>query len=391
MAILIRLTEARRAVSSIAGIFTILGMLATLASISGCSIHIRSSHEPMHPLTEPLVIKATAKGYVHKIDLYMEKSRIGASGEQVVFSPMRIVNTCDPLFWKRSLTCFDVIAEPNGRHEDGVMIKFMAIATSPLGDTATETYEFASGAYPNANKPIPIRVKGDPVEKFDIVLIRTNEFDLEFFRHHLDDIIEESFFQYSTFRDWRMFYNFYYSDVSQPYEEPCAFNGPFSPKVPTFPNAFVRSLLTDADVIAYLHEDEMEDCRKEERFSAEFWFDKSIVHEAGHALFGLRDEYYGGLGPQCVGPRNVWHSEAECLEDAHANQLEEGYCKPRGSTLSWKFDQEGPDGCIMNGRSTQWRSGSDFGPACRHRIYWHMGNCLAGECLQDVMCVNPRQ
>ena len=102
----------------------------------------------MHPLTEPLVIRAKANGYVDRIDLYLEESRIDASGEEVVTSSMRIVNTCDPLFFRRSLTCMDVIHGVNGRHEDGGMIKFKATATSPFGNKVSETYEFASGTYP---------------------------------------------------------------------------------------------------------------------------------------------------------------------------------------------------------------------------------------------------
>lgn len=386
-----RLTRTRRSARFITRISKILAILAISAGTGGCSVQIQSAHEPMHPLKEPLVISATATGYVGKIDLSIEESQIDASGNETVVSSMQIINTCDPLFWRRSLSCTDVIHGVDGRHEDGRMIKFKATATSPLGKKVSETYQFATGEYPPPDKPIPIRVKGDVLKKFDIVLIRTDEFDLDFFRNYLDNIIEESFFKYSAFREWRMFFNFYYSPHNQSYEDSCMFDGPDQAGIPASPDAVMGSLMADSDVIVYLHEDEMRDCRKKGRFSAEFWFDKSIIHEAGHALFGLRDEYYGGLGPQCVAPRNVWHTESACEAETQADGLESGYCKERGSTSSWKFDQEGQGGCIMNGWRTQWLSDSDFGPACWHRISWHIGECATDECIPDQMCELPGQ
>ena len=388
--------SSRASRSSRTRISLILGILAISAGTTGCSLHIQAAHEPMHPLNQPLVIRATAKGYVGKIDLWIEESRIEADGEYTVISPMRIVNTCDPLFWVRSLTCTDVIRGIDGRHEDGRIIKFKATASSPLGKHRSEAYQFASGEYPFSDQPIPIRTKGSTLDKFDIVMIRTDGFDLDFFRKYLDNIVEESFFKYSAIRKWRMFYNFYYSPHSQTYDTACMFDGPDVPDgpngalIPASPDEVMSALIANSDVIVYLHEDEMRDCRKKGRFSSEFWFDKTLLHEAGHALFGLRDEYFVSLGPQCNAPRNIWHSEAKCQAEAQASGLDPYACKMRGSTSSWKLDNEGPGGCIMNGRRTQWLSDSDFGPACKHRINWHIGNCATGVCIPDQTCVLPR-
>jgi hypothetical protein len=79
---------------------------------------------------------------------------------------------------------------------------------------------------------------------------------------------------------------------------------------------------------------------------------RTFVHESGHALFGLRDEY-------CCDSRyfqndpnpNIWSSEDACRDDAADEGWDPDDCRefcPSGSgncgSGFWKID---PDHCVM--------------------------------------------
>jgi len=96
---------------------------------------------------------------------------------------------------------------------------------------------------------------------------------------------------------------------------------------------------------------------------------KTFVHEAGHAIFGMRDEYYqeGKVYNQMPTFPNVWSSQANC----EAVRVAVGWsepcveiCNSNGENCVgyWKLDYE----CIMDNYES-------FCPACKMRIEWVFG------------------
>ena len=137
-----------------------------------------------------------------------------------------------------------------------------------------------------------------------------------------------------------------------------------------------------SDALMYVHYSDMRDCALNKRFSAELWYEKSVVHEFGHALVELRDEYRvsnNKYRPQELMP-NIFDGEEACRKEAPLLDLPGDYCVSSTPAFNfWRIDPTGADGCIMG--PSQHLAWSEFGPACKRRIKWRHDLCEAGQCF----------
>lgn len=259
------------------------------------------------------------------------------------------------------------------------LIQFKATAYCPQGNAASETYSFAAGDYPWPDDPIPIRVKGDTANKLDVVFIPDTDITVTNFRDQLDEVVENLYFKYGIIKSWRGYYNFYYSSIQGNYEELCQFVNPTN----------MANLNVVADAVAILHTTGLRDCRSGNLISSEINYDKTLLHETGHVLFNLQDEYCcdSSYHPQDCVP-NLWNSLAACQADApnithpatNCAQLSKGT-----QTLPyWYIDPAGADGCMMG--DGQHNANSDFGKACQRRIQWRYAKCGQGQCFTTPEC-----
>ena len=99
-----------------------------------------------------------------------------------------------------------------------------------------------------------------------------------------------------------------------------------------------------------------------------------LVHESGHFLFGLGDEYDGGGNSAVSTPRNVFGTQATCQSNSTANGLPAAQCAQIGSTGTWRND-DGQD-TTMEDRvlGSDWRTLS--GKAMSNRVT----ACSGGAC-----------
>lgn len=358
----------------------ILGGLAIVGS--GCSSHLIASHEPMHSLGEPVILKAHARGLVDRIELRVKRFDVDpVTGEEVLETERELlVWVCNPFFLHRSLTCQHPIAFSG----DGKIIEFHAKSISWTGKAKHERYRFASGTYP-LETPIPVRGKANADGALDIVFVpesdmRMGDYDptWSFFRMALDNMVDEIYFSYPAFRKNRFIFNFWYVDAAAKIDGPCNFTIPGRQDLQD-------SLASWADAITIVHSKPMQDCAVGNALSTEFLFDKSAIHESGHSLFGLRDEYpvanpdLGKYGPQPHLGNTFWDKE-KCGDEAPQIGLPKRSCAMISErTEIWRIDPTGPKGCIMG--TSQNYDGSDFGPACMRRINWRVKQCMAGDCL----------
>ena len=63
-----------------------------------------------------------------------------------------------------------------------------------------------------------------------------------------------------------------------------------------------------------------------------------LLHEAGHFLFGLGDEYDGGGNWSISTPKNVYSDQATCQSNSTANSLPASQCAQIGMTGTWRND-----------------------------------------------------
>lgn len=190
------------------------GLLLSCFLAAACTdTMLYSSHEPMHPITDYVYLKAEATGSIDRIELWLRRFDIVPDGagkyKEVADGAKYMVWFCDPASYVSPLKCAYRQAF-SGHHK---MIEFEARAFYRNGVKRSETYRIASGRFIDADLPISIRTTGAPVESLDIVIVPDADLfgDVNGFRYFLDDMIDGMFFDYSALRNCRNLYNFYYT------------------------------------------------------------------------------------------------------------------------------------------------------------------------------------
>ena len=387
-----------------------------------------ASHQPAHPIHEDVEFSAKATGGVDKIELWVTEYTIATDGSLSAVGPESMIKSCDPFLWRSALSCQKVML----LNSDHTLMEFEVRAFAPGGDEESETYRFASGQYhhtgiddlPTKEEPIPIRINSFDIQRYldiamipdpDLLMPEPDPDPAREFRSKLHEVIA-LYFKYDAVQKGRGLYNFYYTPSPGHFWEDssgnCQWDGPVN----------ISNLLNTADVALFLHEAELLDCKQGANISSEINYDKTLVHESGHGLFGLRDEYricdgtyYPNNGDQgCY--RNIWlnwipdppgiSGETACENEAPPGlgSSDCTYIIPPGQVyridpadvtgLVWhnspgcKYDippdQENRVGCIMG--DLQHLDPSSFGPACMRRIDFRYTLCLGGECMPSAEC-----
>lgn len=99
-----------------------------------------------------------------------------------------------------------------------------------------------------------------------------------------------------------------------------------------------------------------------------------LVHESGHFLFGLGDEYSGGGNSAVSLPKNVLGSQSSCQSTSTANSLPSGQCVQIGTTGTWRND----DGQISMMASSS--LDSDFRTLSLRAVSNMVSACSGGSC-----------
>ncbi len=284
-------------------------LTAISCAASSCTVSLEmASHQPAHPIHEDVNLSAVATGRVDKIELWMTEYAIETDGTLSETSPNSMLKSCNPAMWRSRLNCTTTMPLDS----DHTLMVYEVRAFAFWGGRQTESYGFASGQYHHAEDdllamqedPIPIRINSYDIQGYlDIVMIPdpdllapepdvTSEF-----RSSLHEVIA-MYFKYDSIRKARGLYNFYYSRIPGHYfldGEGCAWDLPGNMSV----------LEATADVVLFLHEADLLDCKQGIKISSEVDYDKTLVHESGHGLFGLRAEYSKRDGSSAV---NRWKS-----------------------------------------------------------------------------------
>ena len=378
---------------------TALGMLGVAtAFLGGCldeqdshlkahllPVSLLTTHAPAHPDTNQRVaITASATGQVDRITLRIQEFALSNGPSGPVQTPRgeeRVLRTCDPDSTVPLLECAETLAG----FPAASLIRVAVEAVSDAGEITREGYDFAAGSYPWPDEPIPIRVTGAPEGRLDLIFIPDTDITLASFRDQLDDVVRDRYFRYRAYAGEPgtpsgAMYNFYYSrvhgDIYRDENDNCRFTNPTN-----------MHLLGRGDVIAFLHQTRMQDCRVGRRFGSEIGAAgvKSLIHESGHALFNLSDEYSGDTTyPTQACVPNIYRSRQACWDDAPDLGLPRSACVQLSGKNLWRIDAAGATGCIMG--DAQYNAGSDHGVADRRRIAWRFGHCLDGNCYPAQEC-----
>lgn len=351
-------------------------------------LDVFAAHAPMHPQTGGQVtVAARATGNLDRVVLRVQEFALsnGPNGSRVQTprGAERIVRACDPAAPAPSITCGQNLSG----FPAGTLVRLSTEAVAVGGATTREAYFFAAGTYPWPRDPIPIRATGAPQGRLDVVFVPDTDITLASFVDQLDQV-QNLYFRYPAYRGTpgrpnRAMYNLYYTrefgNIYRNSEGRCRIADP----------ANMRELMRTGDVIAILHRTRMRDCRIGRRFGSEIDHDKTLIHESGHALFNLSDEYCCDTSyprQQCV--PNIYRSLQACRADAPNLGVPASNCtqlsKGRRTLQLWRIDHDDTNGCIMG--PAQHNRRSDHGVSDNRRINWRFNHCIGGNCFPAREC-----
>jgi len=242
--------------------------------------------------------------------------------------------------------------------------------------------------------PVPNRSIGKTDERIDLVFVADEDYngDFETLLENIDHKIDNRLGGHSPVDSNLDKFNFYYTelegDVTDTDSDGSADNCGDENSLPD--NMFNLCPFMDSFVV--LHTAPLSDCKYHSGpvtiFSAEGNSDRSFIHEAGHGLFGLKDEYdssgcstnYRGGGT----PSNIWATEDDCTAAAEGKGWTSDYCYKFTDCMDdwWKIG----DGSLANDDERYldenfqfiMKDGNDFskgwGEPAEFRISWVFEN-----------------
>jgi len=217
----------------------------------------------------------------------------------------------------------------------------------------------------------PLIYQGAHEDKIDVVFVpdQTYNGDMELFKKHIDQLINGSYKQSPPIRDNLNKFNFYYiEDESWTNWSGGGHNLPES----------LKTECSFYDAAAIIHTDSHRDFRSGKKLSSEYDSNGTFVHESGHAIFNVADEY-------CCDSRywkpspfpNIYPNESDCRQDATNEGWNPNdcnfFCDPNDTSGGENHCGEGwwrsdPDPDIM--RNSGGGSVNPFQRADLRNIYW---------------------
>jgi len=173
---------------------------------------------------------------------------------------------------------------PNGGYGTNKLVQYR-FQIKGNGKTYNHRITFATRPYPVSDAAIPVYVVGNQDKVLNIVFIPDTSMNsrMNVFRESVASQIDETFHREDWVRRFRSSYNFFINpqtaiardfDTGQPHQLPSN-----------------SANLTFAQARAIIHFHDIRDQAGSGYFSAEYYVRGTMLHESGHALYRLADEY----------------------------------------------------------------------------------------------------
>ncbi len=223
---------------------------------------------------------------------------------------------------------------------------------------------FAAGDWPWSNYAIPIYGHGKPENRIDICFVPDEDYNQDWssFIADMEELVYDGFFLNEMFKDYHVNWRFYYTR-----NEGNAEDYPSEPDLP-----FKESIVTDINVFAILHSTDFRDARWGDVFTTEPDNIGTALHETGHAVFDLADEYSGDGGYwELTEYSNLYETSQGCqLHNQNQNWSENDYCtEVTASYRKWYRPEPDVLRCIM--RDVGINEMRQFARTCQLRIFWY--------------------
>jgi hypothetical protein len=263
-------------------------MIYTLSLFMACGIDTQPMHKPIYPKDGEDVtynLLARGDGGIKTVTLFHTISPDPANSNTQPTSEVVLFDT--NLAGTPSTT--NITFTQIGGYGAGDEITYRFEVRTRWGKTRSHDVTFAIQPYPRKTFA-PIYVQGEPNDVADIVFIPDKDIpSMKDFYGNCSRMIKEVFFTDPTLRKWNRQFNFYvhhYRGEATDYDD-IDNQGPH--KTPEhwgdISFAEMKVILHDKELRDYASNLDPSLCSAEQEYSG------TVKHEAGHALFGLSDEY----------------------------------------------------------------------------------------------------
>ncbi|MGH0034159.1 MAG: hypothetical protein ACQGVK_03940 [Myxococcota bacterium] len=239
-----------------------LAIVAACLAVA-CKPKLEVTHSPLNPnVGQAVTYTATASD-----PNGIKEIRIIVNGS--------VVKTC-----ANATSCSETLVS---NAPDGSIVSYAAQADDKQDNTAVKgTYFYGVGAAHPIWVPARLTIKPH-THAIDVCFAMDTDYggNLALFQMDVFDKIHNRLFETDVVESNTEKYNFYLSRAAVS-----------AGKCGVIP-AFMEGAGSQCDAFVVLHNDTFRDCTLGDNFSAEGSETKSFIHEAGHALYGLADEYEG--------------------------------------------------------------------------------------------------
>jgi len=257
-------------------------------------------------------------------------------------------------------------------------IRYFALAYDESGNRGFSGYiDFSVGPY--SGNTVPIFHTGDPRTRVDVVFIPSTEYDgdLGEFYDNIYSVIEDAYYESDPIFQHRAKFNFYV------YKNSVAVGTTTWPGVAgticdwSAPSGWDSVTFEDSGAI--VHQSACRDSAGSGLFSSEWDSRRTFVHETGHAVFAVADEYCCDSSYWEGSPYpNIWSSNTRCRNAATANGWDPDDCEQLSDgtdTISWWKSDPEPD-IMKTGGGTVWA----FNRADLRNVEYLFDECETGGC-----------
>ena len=284
-----------------------LFVTAALIFSSCASSMITALHDPIQPSSSQQVtyeITAESSEGIKRIELYETINTINSSAS-VTAGTETLLRTWNVSGNPNSHTVTFTKSTSPGSNR---LIDYRIVVTNGDNEKRTSTVTYSTRPYPMPNVPAPVYVRGHPDDVFDAVLIPDTDIDdMDDFRDECKDMIANTVYREPTMKLFNHQFNFY---INPERGTATDFDDIGTDGTHQLPSN--NSNLAFAEVRVLMHQEILRDYAMSGGiFSTEMDRPQTFIHEAGHAMFSLRDEYCtSNCNPQSTIP-NVFSSRAD--------------------------------------------------------------------------------
>lgn len=288
---------------------TLLGFaLVSMTLLYGCAdIITEPMHSPLYPDGDEdveITVEAQSDDGIKTVKLYETVSDVNAAGV-VTAGTENLIQTWNvvgaPAVNTQSYTKV-------GGYGDDKIVTYRFHVTNDDNKTRSHEVSFATRPYPVPNQPVPVYAQGDPDDVMDLVFIPDEEInDMDEFRDRCQALISGTMHTEPTLNLMNRQFNYYINPVAGDAV-------PFGTGAHTPPPN--NANLAFAEAKALLHSTVFRDFASGNMFSMEWDRPQTLLHENGHAMFDLADEYGNGVHWEEATLPNNWDDLADAQADA---------------------------------------------------------------------------